>query len=68
MVYNPLETPLLREAARAGAGILGGINRYTREAILICEAAGYDTVIVETVGVGQNELAVESTDKDSVNS
>jgi LAO/AO transport system kinase len=37
---------------------LGGVARRTREAILLCEAAGYDIVIVETVGVGQSETAV----------
>jgi LAO/AO transport system kinase len=41
------------------AGItLGGVAEKTRESILVCEAAGYDTVIVETVGVGQSEAAV----------
>ena len=39
-------------------GTLGGVARRTREAILICEAAGYDVVAVETVGVGQSETAV----------
>ena len=37
---------------------LGGVARRTREALLLCEAAGFDVVIVETVGVGQSELAV----------
>jgi len=41
-------------------GSLGGVARKTREAILVCEAAGYDVVIVETVGVGQNEVTVSS--------
>ena len=41
-------------------GSLGGVARKTREAILVCEAAGYDVVIVETVGVGQNEVAVRA--------
>lgn len=41
-------------------GSLGGVTRKTREAILVCEAAGFDVVIVETVGVGQNEIAVRS--------
>ena len=41
----------------AGAG-RGGVARRTREAILLCEAAGFDAVIVETVGVGQAETAV----------
>lgn len=37
---------------------LGGVNNKTREAILLCEAAGYDVIIVETVGVGQSETMV----------
>lgn len=45
------------------SGALGGAGRKTREAILICEGAGFDVVIVETVGVGQSEtLAAEMTD------
>jgi len=39
-------------------GTLGGVTRRTREAITLCEAAGYDTVLVETVGVGQSETQV----------
>lgn len=39
---------------------LGGVTRRTRESIYLCEAAGYDTIIVETVGVGQSETAVHS--------
>ncbi|MEZ4917951.1 MAG: methylmalonyl Co-A mutase-associated GTPase MeaB [Saprospiraceae bacterium] len=39
---------------------LGGVARKTRETILLVEAAGYDTVIIETVGVGQSEIAVHS--------
>ena len=42
------------------AGSLGGVARKTRESILLCEAAGYDVIIVETVGVGQSETAVHS--------
>jgi LAO/AO transport system kinase len=41
-------------------GSLGGVARRTREALLVCEAAGYDVVLVETVGVGQSEYAVAS--------
>ena len=41
-------------------GHLGGVARRTRETILLCEAAGYSNVIVETVGVGQSETAVRS--------
>ncbi len=37
---------------------LGGVARKTREAIIICEAAGYDIILIETVGVGQSEVAV----------
>jgi len=40
------------------AGTLGGVAEKTREAMLVCEAAGHDIVIVETVGVGQSETAV----------
>ena len=42
------------------AGTLGGVARKTRETIILCEAAGFDTIIVETVGVGQSETAVRS--------
>ena len=41
-----------------GGGTLGGVAEKTREAMLLCEAAGYDVVIVETVGVGQSETTV----------
>jgi LAO/AO transport system kinase len=40
------------------SGTLGGVAEKTREAMLVCEAAGYDVVVVETVGVGQSETAV----------
>jgi LAO/AO transport system kinase len=40
------------------AGILGGVARRTREAMVLCEAAGFDVIIVETVGVGQSEMTV----------
>ncbi|MET0509653.1 MAG: methylmalonyl Co-A mutase-associated GTPase MeaB [Burkholderiaceae bacterium] len=40
------------------AGTLGGVARMTREAMLLCEAAGFDVIVVETVGVGQSESAV----------
>jgi LAO/AO transport system kinase len=40
------------------AGSLGGVAAKTREAMLLCEAAGFDVVIIETVGVGQSETAV----------
>ena len=42
------------------AGSLGGVTRATREAILLCEAAGFDYILIETVGVGQSEVAVHS--------
>ncbi len=44
----------------ASGDSLGGVARKTREAIILCEAAGYDVIIVETVGVGQSEVAVHS--------
>ena len=59
-----METLSLQENAfirpTASGQQLGGISSRTREAILLCEAAGYNRVIVETVGVGQNEDEVSS--------
>ncbi len=40
-------------------GTLGGVSRWTREVLILCEAAGYDPIFVETVGVGQSEIGVE---------
>lgn len=42
------------------AGTLGGVTKRTRESMLLCEAAGYDVVLIETVGVGQSEFEVAS--------
>ncbi len=65
------KTRMAKLSANAGAfirpspssGALGGAGRKTREAILICEGAGFDIVIVETMGVGQSEtLAADMTD------
>ena len=42
------------------SGSLGGVAHRTREAMLLCEAAGYDVVLIETVGIGQSEVAVSS--------
>lgn len=42
------------------SGTLGGVAEKTRETIILCEAAGYDTILIETVGVGQSETAVKS--------
>lgn len=42
------------------AGSLGGVARKTRETVILCEAAGYDVIFIETVGVGQSEIAVHS--------
>ena len=42
------------------SGSLGGVGRKSRETMLLCEAAGYDVILVETVGVGQNEITVRS--------
>ena len=44
----------------ASGEALGGVARKTRETIILCEAAGFDTIIIETVGVGQSETAVHS--------
>ncbi len=57
-----METLCQREEAfirpSPSAGSLGGVAEKTREAMLLCEAAGFDVIIVETVGVGQSETAV----------
>jgi len=56
--------PLLSSDANAyirpspSAGNLGGVTRFTNDAIILCEGAGYDIILVETVGVGQSEFAV----------
>jgi LAO/AO transport system kinase len=50
------ERAFIRPSPSAGA--LGGVTDRTREAMLLCEAAGFDIIIVETVGVGQSETAV----------
>lgn len=42
------------------SGVLGGVTRKTRETMLVCEAAGFDVILVETVGVGQSEVTVRS--------
>lgn len=42
------------------SGTLGGVARKTRETILLCEAAGFDVILIETVGIGQSETAVHS--------
>ncbi len=60
------KTRMLRLATHAdayvrpspSAGSLGGVGRKTRETMIVCEAAGYDIVLVETVGVGQSEVLV----------
>ena len=52
------EEAFIRPSPTSGA--LGGVAEKTREAMLLCEAAGYDVIIVETVGVGQSETAVAS--------
>lgn len=44
----------------ASGETLGGVARKTRETIILCEAAGYDVILIETVGVGQSEIAVHS--------
>ena len=44
----------------ASGDTLGGVAQHTRESIILCEAAGYDVIIIETVGVGQSETVVHS--------
>lgn len=52
------ENAFIRPSASGDS--LGGVARKTRETIILCEAAGFDTIIIETVGVGQSETAVHS--------
>ncbi|HMJ14769.1 MAG TPA: methylmalonyl Co-A mutase-associated GTPase MeaB, partial [Polyangiaceae bacterium] len=51
-----LENAFVRPSPSRGS--LGGVARRTREALLLCEASGYDVILIETVGVGQSEYAV----------
>ena len=55
---SAMENAYIRPSPSAGS--LGGVARKTRETIVLCEAAGYDTIFIETVGVGQSETAVHS--------
>ena len=54
------QNPMAYIRPSASGNALGGVNNRTREAVLLCEAAGYDAVIVETVGVGQSETLVNN--------
>ncbi len=56
LVHNP--KVFIRPSPSAGS--LGGVARKTRESIVLCEAAGFDRIFIETVGVGQSEIAVHS--------
>ena len=56
LVHNP--SVFIRPSPSAGS--LGGVARKTRETIILCEAAGFDVIFIETVGVGQSETAVHS--------
>lgn len=56
LVKNP--NAFIRPSASGNS--LGGVSRKTRESIILCEAAGFDTILIETVGVGQSETAVHS--------
>jgi LAO/AO transport system kinase len=56
LVHNP--DAFIRPSPSAGS--LGGVARKTRESVVLCEAAGFDVVFIETVGVGQSETAVHS--------
>ena len=57
MSWRSIQTYLLPSPA---GDTLGGVARKTRESILLCEAAGYSVILVETVGVGQSEVMVKS--------
>jgi LAO/AO transport system kinase len=57
-MVNLSQDPLAFIRPSPSSGSLGGVGRKTRETMLLCEAAGFDVVLVETVGVGQSEIAV----------
>lgn len=57
-VLSQQENAFIRPSPSGGA--LGGVAQKTRESMLLCEAAGYDVILVETVGVGQSEYEVAS--------
>jgi LAO/AO transport system kinase len=57
---NLSKNPLAFIRPSASGNTLGGVANNTREAMLLCEAAGYDVILVETVGVGQSEVAVKN--------
>jgi LAO/AO transport system kinase len=57
---NLVQDPRAFIRPTASGDSLGGVARKTRESILLCEAAGYDIILIETVGVGQSETAVHS--------
>ena len=57
---NLSRDPLCFIRPSPSGGTLGGVARKTRESMLLCEAAGYDVVLVETMGVGQSEITVRS--------
>ena len=42
-------------------GVLGGISSYTNDVVTLCQASGYDIVVVETVGLGQSEVDISQT-------
>ena len=52
------ENAFIRPSASGNS--LGGVARKTRETIILCEAAGFDVILIETVGVGQSETTVHS--------
>jgi LAO/AO transport system kinase len=57
---NLSRDPLCFIRPSPSGGTLGGVARKTRESMLLCEAAGYDVVLIETMGVGQSEITVRS--------
>jgi len=59
-MYELSQNPNAFIRPSASGDSLGGVARKTREAIILCEAAGFDTIIIETVGVGQSETVVHS--------
>lgn len=59
-MYNLVQEPNAYIRPSAAGNTLGGVARATRESIYLCEAAGFDVILIETVGVGQSETMVHS--------
>lgn len=58
-MYELSRNPNAFVRACPSAGVLGGVARYTNDVVLLCQAAGFDLIFVETVGLGQSEIMID---------